>query len=84
MGSTNGTFINGVKLSRPARLAPVPESDPALATIAANVDSTDWHELKDGDVIALAGSTVLFVRVQGREEDTSLASGSLCLDCSSR
>jgi pSer/pThr/pTyr-binding forkhead associated (FHA) protein len=68
LGSSNGTFVNGAKVGQPADLGPVPEGDPAAATIAAHADPTGWHPLKDGDVIALADSTVLFVRVQAREE----------------
>jgi pSer/pThr/pTyr-binding forkhead associated (FHA) protein len=73
--STNGTFVNGMKLGPPVGLDPVPEGDPAAATIAAHADPTGWHPLKDGDVIALAGSTVLCVRVHVREEEKPLAGG---------
>jgi pSer/pThr/pTyr-binding forkhead associated (FHA) protein len=68
LGSSNGTFVNGAKVGGPADLGTVPEGDPAMATIAAHAELTGWHLLKDGDVIALADSTVLFVRVQAREE----------------
>jgi pSer/pThr/pTyr-binding forkhead associated (FHA) protein len=68
LGSTNGTFINGAKVGQLAGPGPVADVDPAAATIAAQADPTGWHPLKDGDVIALADRTVLFVRVQAREE----------------
>src|SRR5262249_58567136 len=64
LGSTNGTFVNGAKVGQPAGLAP--EVDPQLATIDLDADSVGWHPLKDGDVIALGGGTVLIVRVQAR------------------
>jgi pSer/pThr/pTyr-binding forkhead associated (FHA) protein len=67
LGSSNGTFVNGAKVGQPAGLGPLPEGEPAAVTIAAHAHATGWHSLKDGDVIALADSAVLVVRVPARE-----------------
>jgi pSer/pThr/pTyr-binding forkhead associated (FHA) protein len=72
LGSTNGTFINGAKVCRPAGQDPVLEGDPTLSTIVCS-QPTGWHPVQDGDVIALGNSTVLFVRVQVQEEGEQLA-----------
>ena len=73
LGSTNGTFVNGARVGRPANLNPVPEGDPALATIV-HAEPTGWQSLQDGDVIALGNNTVLFVRVQPRRDAETLSS----------
>jgi serine/threonine-protein kinase len=73
LGSTNGTFVNGAKVGRPASLNPVPEGDPALTTIV-HAEPTGWQPLQDGDVIALGNSTVLFVRVQPSRDAETLSS----------
>jgi pSer/pThr/pTyr-binding forkhead associated (FHA) protein len=72
LSSTHGTFVNGAKVGQPASLDTPRLGDPLLATIDY-FEPTGWHPLEDGDVIALGNSTVLFVRVQVREEGKLLA-----------
>ena len=63
LGSTNGTFVNGARLGPPADGATAPAGEPAALTLSLHAQQAGWHPLKDGDVIALADSAVLRVRV---------------------
>ena len=56
LGSTNGTFVNGARLT--------PAGDPEALTLSLHAQQTGWHALKDGDVIALGDSAVLRVRIR--------------------
>jgi eukaryotic-like serine/threonine-protein kinase len=63
LSSTNGTFVNGARLRSPAGGGPAPAGEPGALTLSLRLQGTGWHPLKDGDVIALADSAVLRVRV---------------------
>jgi pSer/pThr/pTyr-binding forkhead associated (FHA) protein len=63
LGSTNGTFVNGARLGPPVDGATAPAGDPEALTLSLHAQETGWHALKDGDLIALADSAVLLVRV---------------------
>ena len=65
LGSTNGTFVNGARLGPPADARPAPAGAPGALTLYLHAQEAGWHPLRDGDVIALADSAVLRVRVQG-------------------
>jgi pSer/pThr/pTyr-binding forkhead associated (FHA) protein len=71
LGSTNGTIVNGAKLGPSAGGSPTPAGGLGALTVSLHAQATGWHPLKDGDVIALADSAVLRVRVHvpdGAEE----------------
>jgi pSer/pThr/pTyr-binding forkhead associated (FHA) protein len=81
LGSTNGTFVNGAKVGPGAELAPAPEDNAQVTTVAADADPPGWHPLKDGDVITLGCGTVLIVRIEVGEEGKPRASGRQRQDC---
>jgi eukaryotic-like serine/threonine-protein kinase len=65
LSSTNGTFVNGARLGPPGDGGrPAPAGEPGALTLSLHAPAAAWHSLKDGDVIALADSAVLCVRVQ--------------------
>jgi pSer/pThr/pTyr-binding forkhead associated (FHA) protein len=64
LGSTNGTFVNGARLGPPGEGDPALAGEPGVLTLPLHAPEAGWHPLKDGDVIALADSAVLHVRVQ--------------------
>jgi pSer/pThr/pTyr-binding forkhead associated (FHA) protein len=74
LGSSNGTFVNGVKVRQSACVDSGSEGDPPA-----------WHPLEDGDVITLGGNTVLLIRVRARQEEgdppwTGAGTGPLAVD----
>ena len=64
LGSTNGTFVNGARLGPPGEGGPASAGEPGALTLPLHGQEVGLHPLKDGDVIALADSAVLRVRVQ--------------------
>ena len=63
LGSTNGTFVNGARLGPGADGGAALAGEPGALTLSLHAQETGWHALKDGDLIALADSAVLLVRV---------------------